>query len=158
MSGTYRRVIAFVHDGAQPSEVSDEMGSTFNSQHARKFVKRMSRRNQRRQQAAIERAAIAEYYADQEFDMFDYLDDDFSLADDFNEWYNEHQWEEEYDDYDDYDDYCFDDYDDYSYADNWYSSRRGTNYPMTTHQRTITREDEGKTLAEILSEMGVDNL
>ena len=123
-----------------------------------KFLKRRTRRAQRREHARITREAIESFYEDQEFDLHklmlmdlndDSLNGDSSLYDDHPDWedYNDNQ--------NDYyeDDYLYDPYDDY--LDDGWAPHHYEDYtrPEDPHDRIIKHEDAGKSLGEILEEI-----
>lgn len=111
-----------------------------------KFLKRRTRRAQRREHARITREAIESFYADQEFDVFDTIEKDYE--DYFHDDYDDYQ-----DDYHDSDTY-FDPYDDYLDDDGWaYYHYEDHVRPEDPHDRIIKYEDAGKSLGEILEEI-----
>lgn len=125
-----------------------------------KFLKRRTRRGQRREHARITREAVSSFYEDQRLDLLDTID--YSSADDFNEWYSEHQFDYEedhndnpfddyYEDYS-YDPYPYDPYYNYDYPDGYYSARAYAR-EEDPHDRIIKHEDIGKSLGEILEEI-----
>lgn len=121
-----------------------------------KFLKRRTRRAQRREHARITREAIQSFYEDQELDLHEPM-----LMDLDNDWYDDEpmDWEDyndnPFDDYPDdysYDPYPYDPYDDYDYLDGYYSARAYAR-EEDPYDRIIKHEDAGKSLGEILEEI-----
>lgn len=126
-----------------------------------KFLKRRTRRAQRREHARITREAIQSFYEDQELDLHELdfhelmsmdLDDDWN-NDEPMDWedYNDNPSDDYYDDYS-YDPYIYDAYDDYDYLDGCYSARAYAR-EEDPYDRIIKHEDAGKSLGEILEEI-----
>lgn len=157
MSGTYRRMLMHVYDGLP------FYAHGTNARKARAKNKDIDRRIKRREHARMTRDATHSFYADGADTLYDYLDDeDYSYADDFNQWCNDHH-EELYDDYDlqlqheDIHQYYYDDdysdfpdpFWDHEYNPSPYSYRREED----PHDRIIKPEDAGKSLGDLLQEI-----
>ena len=121
-----------------------------------KFLKRRTRRAQRREHARITREAIQSFYEDQELDLHELmlmdLDND-GYDDEPMDWedYDDNPFDDYHDDYS-YDPYPYDPYDDHNYRD-WYHSAWAYAREEDPHDRIIKHEDAGKSLGEILEEM-----
>ena len=136
---------------------TDGMGwNELHSPAEAKFLKRRTRRAQRKEHARITREAIQSFYEDQELDLHEPM-----LMDLDDDWYDDEpmDWEDYNDDpFDDYSDdyqyypYPYDPYDDCDYLDGCYSARAYAR-EEDPYDRIIKYEDAGKSLGEILEEI-----
>lgn len=117
-----------------------------------KFLKRRTRRAQRREHVCITREAIQSFYEDQELDLHELM-----LMDLDNDGYDDEpmDWEDYDDNQNDYfaDDYLYDPYDAYLGDDRAFYHCEDYPRQEDLHDRIIKYEDAGKSLGEILEEM-----
>lgn len=128
-----------------------------------KFLKRRTRRAQRREHARITREAIQSFYEDQELGLHEYefMENEYEFMEIDGDWqddasmdwedYNDDPFEDYSDDYSYYP-YPYDPYDDYDYLDGCYSARAYAR-EENPYDRSIKYEDVGKSLGEILEEI-----
>lgn len=144
MTATYRRVIAWEHDG---NNTHGHRG-----RKSRSYDKPIDRRIKRREHSEITRDAVRSFYVDGADDLYRYLD----MEDYFEEYgFMEPEWDE-------HEDYIQEDYDyGYDYYDLGCDPHDDDDFPSYAphpaydpmQDYSIQREDVGRSLGDILEEL-----